>query len=253
MIRTFTTTAAAAIVLMSLASAPALGQASFSIDPLLIRFDADTKTAVMTITNTSAKEIRFEIKPFSWDQTPPDGAMHLTPTSDIVLFPPLVSLKPRSVQRVRVGTTAAQGPVEKAYRLMVEELPSGQAPVGDTTVAVRTRVGLPVFVVPIKSIVAGRVDSIRFAKRVVSIALANTGTTHAMVDSVVVRGLSGPDQVVFEDSLQGWYVLAGKTRTWQYTLKPAQCKSIKAFEVEVYANEKVLTTSADVPAGACSP
>src|SRR5204862_3810113 len=107
-----------------------------------------TKNVVMTITNTSAKEIRFELKSFSWDQSPPDGTMKLTPTSDIVIFPLLVTMKAHAVQRVRIGTTAAQGPVEKAYRVMVEELPSGQAPAGAATVAVRTRVGLPVFIEP---------------------------------------------------------------------------------------------------------
>src|SRR3954471_24270896 len=144
MIRSITQTAAA-MVLLALSSTAALGQASFSIDPLLVQFDADTKNVVMTITNTSAKEIRFELKPFSWDQTPPDGRMQLTPTTELVIFPPLVTMKPHAVQRVRVGTTAAQGPVEKSYRVMVEELPSGQAPAGAATVAVRTRVGLPVF------------------------------------------------------------------------------------------------------------
>jgi hypothetical protein len=69
----------------------------------------------------------------------------------------------------------------------------------------------------------------------------------------VVRGLSGPDQVVFEDSIQGWYVLAGKTRTWQYAMKPAQCRSIKSLEIEIYAQERMLTANTDVPAGACTP
>src|SRR3954452_1601759 len=253
MIRPVMKTDAAAIVLLALPSTPALGQASFSIDPLLVQFDADTKNVVMTITNTSAKEIRFELKPFSWDQTPPDGIMELTPTSDIVIFPPLVTMKPHAVQRVRVGTTAAQGPVEKAYRVLVEELPSGQAPAGAATVAVRTRVGLPVFVEPTRITLNGRIDSIRFDKRVVSIPLTNTGTAHTMIDSVVVRGLSGPDQVVFEDSIQGWYVLAGKTRTWQYAMKSAQCRNLKSLEIEVYSQERMLTATTAVPAGACVP
>ena len=65
--------------------------------------------------------------------------------------------------------------------------------------------------------------------------------------------MSGPDQVVFEDSLQGWYVLAGKKRTWTYTFKPAQCRPSKFVEIEVYAHDKVLNSRADVPAGACAP
>src|SRR5688572_5464633 len=93
--------AGAALVLV--ASAPAVTQTTYSIDPLLVELNAENRNAVLTLTNTSAKELRFEIKAFTWDQTPPDGAMKLTPTTDVVIFPPLVTMKPRSTQRVRVG------------------------------------------------------------------------------------------------------------------------------------------------------
>jgi fimbrial chaperone protein len=251
--RRFAIRTAIGACLLLAAAASSSAQSSFSIDPLLIRLDADTRNAVMTITNTSPKEIRFEIKGFAWKQTPPEGAMDLTPSSDIVIFPPLVVLKPHAVQRVRVGTTAAQGPVEKAYRVMIEELPSGAAPPGAATVAVRTRIGVPVFIEPTAPQLNGRIDSIRFEKRLASITLANTGTIHAMVDSVVLRGMSAPDEVMFEESLGGWYVLASQTRVWKYNLKAAQCHGLKFVEVEVYAHERVLTSRADVPAEACSP
>lgn len=227
-------------------------QSTFSIDPLLIRLDNETRNSVVTITNTSAKEIRFEIKAFAWTQAPPDGVMTLTPSADVVIFPPLVTLKPKSTQRVRVGTTAAQGSIEKAYRIMVEELPTGAAPVGATEVAVRTRIGVPLFIAPTKATRSGRIDPLTVAKRTVSIPLVNTGTTHAMVDNVVVRGMLAADEVVFEDSLQGWYVLAGQTRTWQYTFKAAQCRAVKFVEIEVYAHDAVLTSRADVSPAACT-
>jgi fimbrial chaperone protein len=243
----------AACVVLALTAVSAGAQTTFSIDPLLIRLDNETRNSVMTITNTSTKEIRFELKAFAWTQAPPDGAMTLTPSPDVVIFPPLVTIKPRMTQRVRIGTTAPQGPIEKSYRIMVEELPSGAAPAGATEVAVRTRIGVPVFIAPTKATLSGRIDPIRVAKRTVSIPLVNTGTTHGMIDNVVVRGMAAPDEVVFEDSLQGWYVLAGLTRTWQYQLKSAQCRSVKFLEVEVYVNENMLASRVDVPATACNP
>jgi fimbrial chaperone protein len=245
------TLVAAALVALGAASAHA--QATFSVDPLLIRLNRDANNAVLTITNPSPNEISFEIKGFTWDQTPPTGAMQLTPTGDLVIFPPLVTLKPRTTQRIRVGTTVAQGAVEKAYRLLIEELPSNVKPAAGSQVAVRTRIGVPVFLEATRPEVSGRIDSVSVTGRTVSIALANTGASHAMIDNIVVRGMSGPDQVVFEDSLQGWYVLAGKTRTWTYTFKPAQCRPSKFVEIEVYAHDKVLTSRADVPANACTP
>jgi len=239
-------------VSLLLARSAAAQATTFSIDPLLIRLDAQARNAVVTITNTSSKELRFEIKAFAWEQVPPAGESKLTPTSDVAVFPPLVTLKPKSIQRLRVGTTVAVGPMEKAYRIMVEELPSGAAPVAANQVAVRTRIGVPVFLAATAPTVSGRIDPPTVTKGAIRIPLTNTGNTYAMVDSVVVRGMSGPDQVVFEDSMRGWYVLAGQTRTWQYDLKPAQCHALKFVEIEVYAHDKELTSRLDVPAAACT-
>jgi fimbrial chaperone protein len=248
------TRAVLAAVVVSVVSAGAAGaQTSFSVDPLRVNLNGQTNSAVLTITNPTAKEIRFEIKAYTWDQAPPDGTMVLADTKDIVIFPPLVTLRPKMTQRVRVGTTVAQGPIEKSYRIMVEELPTGDAPPVVNQVAVRTRIGIPVFIAPTKATLTGDIGATTIAGRVVSIHLNNTGTTHAMVDNVIVRGMAAEDQMVFEDSLQGWYVLAGKTRTWQYTFRNAQCRPSKFIEIEVFAHDTMLSKRLDIPAGACNP
>jgi fimbrial chaperone protein len=227
-------------------------QTTFSIDPLLVQLDADNRNAVMTVTNTSSRPLRFEIKAFAWDHTTA-GVMQLTPSADVVVFPPLLTLAPKSTQRVRVGTTVAQGAVEKAYRLMIEELPNGATPASGTTVAVRTRIGVPVFLGPVKSVRSGRMDPVTVAKGLVTVPLVNTGTIHAMVDEVSVRGMAAPDAPVFEESLKGWYVLAGKSRSWTHTIQPAQCRLVKFLEVEATAHDRTLSQRVDLPAGACVP
>ena len=239
--------------LVAAAAGGAAAQTTFSVDPLLVRLNSQNTNEVLTITNPTASEIRFEIKVFTWDQAPPAGTMQLTPTSDVVIFPPLATLKPRTTQRVRVGTTLAPGPIEKSYRILIEELPSNTAPSSANQVSVRTRIGMPVFIEATNPRVSGRIDSVSMNGRSVTIVMSNTGTTHAMVDSIIVRGMSAPDQMVFEDSFAGWYVLAGKSRTWNYTLKAAQCRPTKFVEIELYAHDKVLTSRADMPAGACTP
>lgn len=242
-----------AAALLALSSSAASAQASFSVDPLLIELDGQTNSTVLSITNPTAKEIRFEIKAFAWDQTPPDGAMQLTPTTEVVIFPPLVSVKPHMTQRVRVGTTAAQGAVEKSYRIMIEELPSGDAKPVANQVAIRTRIGIPVFIAPTKVARTASLNNPTIKNRTVSVTLANTGTKHVMVDEVVIRGMVGVDEQSFEQSMQGWYLLAGKTRTWTYTFKPTQCRASKYIEVEAFGHDRVLKSKVDVPAGACNP
>lgn len=241
------------VAVLMASSSVAYAQASFSVDPLLIELGGQNASAVLTITNPTAKEIRFEIKAYAWDQAPPQGAMLLTDTREVVIFPPLVSIKPRMTQRVRVGTTAAQGSVEKSYRIMVEELPTGDAPAVANQVAVRTRIGIPVFIAPVKSVRSGNVGGVAVKNRTVSVTLVNTGTIHAMVDDVIIRGMAAPDEMTFEQSIEGWYVLAGKSRTWEYTFPPTQCRPSKFIEIEVFAHDKTLKNKIDVPAGACNP
>ena len=241
--------AATALLVVS-ATATTGTQTTFSIDPLLVQLDADNRNAVMTITNTSSRELRFEIKAYTWDHST-SGMMQLAPTTDVVVFPPLVTMTPRSTQRVRIGTDVPQGAVEKSYRLMVEELPGGAAAAARTQVAVRTRVGVPVFLAPVKPVRSGRMDPVTVDKGLVTIPLTNTGTIYAMVDEVSVRGMAAPDMPVFDESLKGWYVLAGKTRAWTYTIQPAQCRLVKFLEVEATAHDRVITQRVELPAGAC--
>src|SRR5829696_2742977 len=105
MIRRYARWTLVAGCLLAVLAPHAGAQSSFSVDPLLVRLSPQASNAVVTITNPTAKEIRFEIKPFMWDQTPPNGAMVLKATTDLVIFPPLVTLRARTTQRVRIGTT----------------------------------------------------------------------------------------------------------------------------------------------------
>jgi fimbrial chaperone protein len=247
------TSIVSAVAIVVAMSGAAFAQASFSVDPLLIELNGQTNSAVLSITNPTAKELRFEIKAFVWDQTPPDGTMQLTATQDVVIFPPLVSIKPRMTQRVRVGTTVASGAIEKSYRIMVEELPTGDVKPVANQVAIRTRIGIPVFIEPTKAVRSGSIGNVAIKNRTVSVTLTNTGSKHVMVDEVVIRGMVATDEQSFEQSMQGWYVLAGKSRTWQYTFKPSQCRTTKFIEIEAFGHDKVLKNRVDVPAGACNP
>ena len=246
-------TGACLVAAMALSTPPSWAQSSFTVDPLLVTLGGQNATAVMTLTNPGSRPLRFEIKGFSWNQSVPDGTMELTPSTDIVIFPPLVTVNPKMTQRIRIGSSVPQGASEKSYRIMIEELPSELAPGAGAQVAVRTKVGVPVFIQSTSPSLRGTIDSVRVANRVVSIAFTNGGTTHALLDDVLVRGMAAPDQMTFEEALQGWYILAGKTRVWRYPLKPAQCKTTKFIEIELLVNDAMLTARADVPPSACAP
>ena len=97
-------------------------RASFTVDPMQIQLSSRATSQLVTVTNESTSEIRFEIKAFKWEHDDA-GEMKLSGADEIVLFPNLVTVAPHTEQRVRVGTTASYGAREGAYRLFVEEAP----------------------------------------------------------------------------------------------------------------------------------
>ena len=118
-----------------------------------------------------------------------------------MIFPPLVPVKAKMTQRVRVGTTARVDAIEKSYRILVEELPTGDvAPVANQ-VAVRTRIGIPVFIEPTRPGRSGGIDAIAIKDRTVTVTLKNTGDPRDDRQCDDPRdGGAGPDGVRGDDS-----------------------------------------------------
>ena len=81
--------------------------ATFRVSPVQVVFDGARSSDLLTITNQSSEELRFQITAFTWDQKP-SGEMELTPTNEIVFFPALLSVAPGQERKVRVGLSGAQ-------------------------------------------------------------------------------------------------------------------------------------------------
>ncbi len=78
--------------------------------------------------------------------------MTLEPSTDVTFFPKLVELAAGASRNIRVGINAGVArDVEQSFRIFIEELPDQSAPVANT-VALRTKVGIPVFVRPTKPV-----------------------------------------------------------------------------------------------------
>ena len=236
--------------LLTLAGATMASAASFTVNPMSVRLSPRTTSQLVTISNESKQELRFEIKAFAWDHDESD-AMKLDPTGDVTFFPNVVTLPPGKQQKVRVGTTAAFGATERAYRLFVEELPS--APGAATNrIAMRTRIGIPVFLEASKPNGHAEISETAAGNRSVSTMIRNTGNTHVMVDSIEFRDFNQTGQVVFTRTVPGWYVLAGRTRRFAAPVSPEECQSVQRVDAKAVVNGSPLNARADVTPAACS-
>src|SRR5207245_4043546 len=143
--------------LLVLAVSCAARAGGLNVTPIQIHLSPSTTKAMLAWRNDGAETVRYQVSATSWNQTS-RGEMQLAPTGDVVVLPALFTLKPGEERNVRVGVGTPFGPVEKTYRVFVEELPPAEKPRSASEVRVLTRVGVPVFVAPSKAVERRLID-----------------------------------------------------------------------------------------------
>lgn len=178
-------------------AAPA-GAAAFSVDPTLIRLSTRSSSRLLLVRNESDQAVRLQLSAFAWAQSV-DGEMQLQPTEDLIFFPALLTLEPGQERRVRVGTTAIFGTVEKSYRLFLEELPP-EPRGGDQGAAVHvlTKMGIPVFLLPPVSRAQATLRDMGLTGGTLTFQLANGGTVHFVPDTVRVVAQSSTGETLID-------------------------------------------------------
>jgi fimbrial chaperone protein len=223
--------------------------ATFTVNPTEVSLSARGSSALVTLRNESDRAARFEITVFAWSET--GGQMTLTPTTDVTFFPRLIELAPKATRNIRVGVTAKPGAaVERAYRLFVEELPDNSQPKGNA-IAIRTKMGLPVFVRPEKTSRSAVLEPLVVENGRVVTRVRNTGTLHVNVEGITVNGSSATGARTFTREVPGWYVLAGETRDFALPLTAEECAASTTIDVEVRGHNSALKGRGTVPAGGC--
>ncbi len=227
---------------------------SFKIDPIQVVLAGAAKSALLTLTNQSDQPLRFEVTAFAWDQGA-RGEIELQPTDDILFFPKLFSVAPGKEQKIRVGTTASALQSEKTYRVFVEELrplEKPKEPAAGSQVRVLTKMGIPIFLRPATPSPAGAIADLTVAKAVVSFEVKNAGNVHFSLYGVRVVGTTATGETVFERKAEGWYVLAGGSRTYEISLSPQECGRLEHVVVEATTDIGSFKGQADIGPDACS-
>lgn len=243
--------AAIAVGAVVCSAAPARA-ADFVVSPVQASLAPRSPSALLNLTNTGTKELRFELSAYSWAQDG-RGKILLSPTDDIVFFPQLLSLAPGEQRKIRVGTLSPAVDSEKTYRLFIEQLPSGkkhsQAVKG---VELLTRVGIPVFVRPALAKTAGAITGLTIAGGKLSFGVTNSGNVHLVVESVRVAGLGDEDHTAFVKQAKGWYVLAGQTTLYELDVDPAECRRSGAVEVSARTADVILRERLSISSASCA-
>ena len=245
--------AAALVLLWAATLAGPARAADFTVNPIQIFLGGQTQSAILTVQNTSGESLRFQLNAFAWAQDS-TGQIQLTPTSEIIFFPRLLTLAPREQRIVRVGTSAVPGPVERTYRIFVEELPPASQQTGPAgQVRVLARMGIPIFVAAKVGRAELRLGPPTLQSGRLVFELRNAGTRHTIPQVIRVQGLGPSGERLWGGEQEGWYILAGDRRVYEMAVSREDCGRTKTIAVEVKAGDQTLTASLDVTASACGP
>jgi len=222
-----------------------------NVSPVQVWLTQETSKSLLTLRNEGPEDERYQVSIMTWDEDARAG-MKLAPTEDIIVFPTILELKVGETRSLRVGAVVPFGPIEKTYRVFLEELPAPEKPQARSTVRVLTRVGIPIFLAPVQTLEDRKLSSLSLDKGNASVDVQNTGNVHLRVDTVRLEGFAEGGARVFEKQAQGWYVLAGGHKRYQLEVPRDACGKIRKLVVSVKTDkEQVLQEPLETPGGAC--
>lgn len=130
-------------VTMALAASPASAKGQLQTRPTLVEMPPSSAATRFILANSGDAPVAAQISVFAWTQK--GGEDQLLATHDVVVSPPIAQVAPGSEQVVRIirqGTAVSVD--DRAYRLVVEELPSSKRD-PTTAISVRLRYVIPLF------------------------------------------------------------------------------------------------------------
>ncbi|MCX7173359.1 MAG: molecular chaperone [Proteobacteria bacterium] len=198
---------AAALILPQLAAA-----AAWDVDPVRVELSPEQQTGAVTIRNDSDQSTSIQIQAVAWSQV--GGKDVYTPTRELLVSPPIVTIAPKTEQVVRVALRRPADAVnELSYRINLQELPA-QPVAGFSGVQVALRIGLPVFVQPAKGQAAPKMawSVTRMPDHQLKVGLLNQGSAHVQVSDFSLF-IPGSDQSIAAQAGSS-YVLAGQSQEW---------------------------------------
>jgi fimbrial chaperone protein len=223
-----------ALALLLTATAPALA-GRFSVAPIRIDFSGALRIGAVTVTSEDDHPLVFKNSPSLWTQNA-DGGDVYTPTSDLVVTPPLLRVEAGEPRIVRIGTLREPGDVERSYRVFLEEQAPANPEGTGATIAVVIKFGVPVFVAPQSERVAGIAEVVEHKPGRVTLQIKNSGNVHFNVETITANGVAVKD-------VSSWYLLPGTTRRYDLAI-PAEACTGTAVDFRIQATRTVLTASA---------
>lgn len=222
---------------------------SFRAVPIKIFFDGKTKTAAIEVINDGQENLTIQIEVSKWDQDN-EGNDVYEPTRDLIFFPKILNLAPGEEKIIRLGYEGKRdAKAEGTYRLFLHELPVSKP--GEVEVKIAIKMGLPVFIKPAKDVQITTIEGTDMSEGILNVRLINSGNSHYITNRITARGIGKTGEEVFSKELTGWYVLAGRKRTYSIEIPGSECRMSERIDIEVLGDKSLLKDTHTVTRDMC--
>lgn len=236
---------AAALLLGLLLTGQHVEAAKIRIWPVKVTIWPEHATESVRLTNEEDTPVNVQVSATSWDMDE-NGKFIETDTGDFVFFPRLLTLPPHEEKAVRVGYQGNFPPLEKPYRLLIQELPPVRPPekqekdkqkLGLTYVL---KLSLPLFVMPGKEPPAPEiaVDGVEPTEKGLKIGIKAPGSHHIQVTELEAQLVdsAGASVASGENKTQLLRVLPHRRVFVEVPLDSKACAKAKELLVKVHAD-----------------
>jgi fimbrial chaperone protein len=218
---------AAALLTVAAAWSLPLRAAVIQLAPIPVEIRAPQTAAVLSLGNRASAEVALQTRVFRWTQE--NGEDRLTPTTDLVVSPPIAKVPAGQslvVRVVRVLRAPSEG--EETYRVLVDELPPEKRTAKGQSLQILMRYSVPVFYQPEGIDPREPTLTWQLARQgdgALRLSAGNPGQRRVRVSGVQLRDAAGRPATLAAGSELNGYVLAGQTMQW--TLKPPKDFAIR--------------------------
>jgi fimbrial chaperone protein len=238
-------------VLGALAAPVPARAGAFTVVPVKLDMDARSNSAVLKVTNQGDAQVAVQVTAKAWTQDDGGDPVY-EDTPDVVVFPKLLTIDPGEQRLLRVGYRGPRSEeAERAYRLFLEELPLATEP--QAGLAMTLRLGVPLFVAPRRARRDTVLKGLDLADGDLGVTVENRGNVRVVVGKITAAGEEADGTLRVLAEQRGWYVLAGRTRTFRLTLPAEPCRASRAIELSAEAGGTKLSGRLDVDAARCAP
>ena len=223
------------------------------VTPIRLFLDRGARSGVITVQNGSDAPMTFHVKGMEWIQDA-DGNDQYLETEDLIYFPKQLVVPANAERVVRVGNKGGMGAREKTYRLFIEEIapPRSESAAEQTQIAIAIRFAVPLFIRPAKEMLDGEFVAAELDQGNLRSTLKNSGNVHFRIRTIQLSGKDASGAEVFNREINGWYLLAGMSRTYSEEIPPQICQQLQDIEIKILTDQDSFERKIHVDSDMCT-